>query len=558
MRLHGAHRSYAWRKYGHIKRLITFPTQIQHVVVIVMENRTVDNLFSAYYNSSFCGTNHGTNCGTALDLYNPVEPSPLPTLTANPLGAAFDPDHHHDDAWMWDILGDWSTPPKGCKTATCPVGATQYSYVPASNTSVYAAMLQDWAFANNVLQANEGPSFVAHQYLIAAQSGGIAGASSSPDAEAENPQTPPATEPTGDFAESDSDIDLIADPPCQMGNPYEDKTVDMSIPAPSPTVTELDNGTPWAPPCEEYGPGPNYDDTILDEMVNRFAVPPIADWQYISHKSNSIWAAPMGVSHLYSCWTSNPQNCPFMIDPDALGFVYNLVSPGPSPTPFAALTYITPCELESDHPYPNPAATPDGPEWLAWVINAIGESKYWDSTAIVVVWDDWGGWFDHEPLSTFPFQPVRPSPNSYGNPHDPNEWGFRVPLFVISPYIAAPGYVSTPSPAIPWRSQSVILQFIEANFGVSTLGGDDEQEGHVDELADMFNLSQSPLPYSPLPEPTAWSSPPPSEVGNCVDGFAQQGPSVRHRHLRYAKRPSGSPAQNPGVQQPLRPFTFPD
>jgi len=71
MRLRGAHPTHAWRRWGRIKRMITFPTPVQHVVVIVMENRTVDNLFSAYYGSNFCGPSHSANCGSALDLYNP-------------------------------------------------------------------------------------------------------------------------------------------------------------------------------------------------------------------------------------------------------------------------------------------------------------------------------------------------------------------------------------------------------------------------------------------------------------------------------------------------------
>ena len=67
-----------------------------------------------------------------------------------------------------------------------------------------------WYFANNVLQANEGASFVAHQYFIASQSGGLLGALSAPNAEVENPQkTPPSPDPTGDYTESDSDVDQI-------------------------------------------------------------------------------------------------------------------------------------------------------------------------------------------------------------------------------------------------------------------------------------------------------------------------------------------------------------
>ena len=59
-----------------------------------------------------------------------------------------------------------------------------------------------------------------------------------------------------------------------------------------------------------------------------------------------------------------------------------------------------------------------GPSWVASVVNKIGQSKYWNDTAIFVTWDDWGGWYD----------PIMPQIyNSY-------ELGFRYPLLVISPY----------------------------------------------------------------------------------------------------------------------------
>ena len=67
--------------------------------------------------------------------------------------------------------------------------------------------------------------------------------------------------------------------------------------------------------------------------------------------------------------------------------------------------------MASDH-----AGTTDGsgPSWVATVVDAVGESHYWNDTVILVTWDDWGGWYDH----------VKPPQyNSY-------ELGFRVPLIV--------------------------------------------------------------------------------------------------------------------------------
>jgi phospholipase C len=58
----------------------------------------------------------------------------------------------------------------------------------------------------------------------------------------------------------------------------------------------------------------------------------------------------------------------------------------------AAVSWVTPDQNDSDHPGDK---YDRGPQWVASVVNAIGESSYWKSTAIVVLWDDWGGMYDH-------------------------------------------------------------------------------------------------------------------------------------------------------------------
>jgi phospholipase C len=398
------------------------------------------------------------------------------------------------------------------------------AYAPASETGIYQQLLEKWAFADNVLQANEGPSFVAHQYFIAAQSGGLPGALTSPDAEAENPQTmPPSPVPTGDYVGTD-DEDSLTSAGCNPTTGYIVKTIDMAIPLPS--NTPWDNGS-LATPCEEYN-------TILDEIGATEGIPPIADWQYIAYENNTIWAAPLGVRHLYQQWQNGQQM--FTVDPDAEQFVSDIQSSNPS-RPFASLTYITECPHESDHP--ELSGTDDAPEWLAWVLNAIGQSKYWDSTAIIVMWDDWGGWFDNVPdgSPTPNATPFRPNPNPYDVSPDPNEWGFRVPLFVISPYIKERGFVSSQATSgFQYRSQSVVLQFIEAIFGVASLNGDDEQQNQADGLKDVFNMSPtpSPLPYVAVTDPPSWT--PPSGEMCPTNG----GSSARHRHAAHRRMVRGA------------------
>ena len=81
-----------------------------------------------------------------------------------------------------------------------------------------------------------------------------------------------------------------------------------------------------------------------------------------------------------------------------------------------AMSWVVPDVLNSDHPG-NHSDT--GPSWVATLVNAVGQSAYWKTTAVIVVWDDWGGFYDHEPPPFFD--------NAGG-------LGFRVPMLVVSPW----------------------------------------------------------------------------------------------------------------------------
>jgi phospholipase C len=106
-------------------------------------------------------------------------------------------------------------------------------------------------------------------------------------------------------------------------------------------------------------------------------------------------------------------------------------------------------------------------------VNAVGQSKYWNSTAIFITWDDWGGWYDH----------VDPPKIDAMGP------GFRVPLIVVSPY-ARHGYVSH-----HFHEVSGFIKFIEMNFGLGTLGA---RDAGSEAFADCFDYTQPPAPYKPV------------------------------------------------------------
>jgi phospholipase C len=145
-----------------------------------------------------------------------------------------------------------------------------------------------------------------------------------------------------------------------------------------------------------------------------------------------------------------------------------------------SVAWIVPDRVNSDHPG---SGSDFGPSWVASIVNAVGESAYWSSTAVVIVWDDWGGMYDHR---------APPFVDAWGG------LGLRVPMLVVSPYSRQSfakdrGYVSHTQ-----YEFASILRFIEDNWGLGRLGTTDLRAASI---ADCFNFTQPPRPFHPIRAP---------------------------------------------------------
>ncbi|HEY2474337.1 MAG TPA: alkaline phosphatase family protein [Candidatus Cybelea sp.] len=157
-----------------------------------------------------------------------------------------------------------------------------------------------------------------------------------------------------------------------------------------------------------------------------------------------------------------------------------------------SVAWICPAGPYSEHP---PALISRGQAYVTGLINAIMRSPDWDSTAIFLTWDDWGGFYDH----------VAP-------PHvDQNGYGLRVPGIVISPY-ARRGFIDHQT-----LSHDAYLKFIEDDF----LGGariDPKTNGRPDlrptvrenvailgDLRKDFDFNQRPRAPEILPNASVWN-----------------------------------------------------
>jgi hypothetical protein len=131
-----------------------------------------------------------------------------------------------------------------------------------------------------------------------------------------------------------------------------------------------------------------------------------------------------------------------------------------------AVTWLTTGRHKTEHP---PESVCSGENWTVNALNAVMQGPDWKNTAIFVMWDDFGGFFDHVPP---------PTEDNFG-------LGERVPFLIISPY-AKPGYISSTQ-----YEASSILKFVEERFGLPPLT---QRDANANDTTDSFNFDQTPLP----------------------------------------------------------------
>jgi phospholipase C len=129
-----------------------------------------------------------------------------------------------------------------------------------------------------------------------------------------------------------------------------------------------------------------------------------------------------------------------------------------------AVSWLTPSFGDSEHP---PTSMCRGENWSVDILNGIMQSPYWDSTAVVLTWDDFGGFYDHVPP---------PHVDLYG-------LGPRVPALVISPW-AKQGYIDHDT--LEFAS---VLRFIETVFDLPPLT---QRDATSDDMLSAFDFTAEP------------------------------------------------------------------
>jgi phospholipase C len=381
--------------------------KIQHVVYVIQENRSFNDMFQGY---------------PGADTVSSGKDSFGNTIQLQPISLKLTFEINHSAQAMFEACdGAAKLPGTDCKmdgfNRESQYGGprdAQYAYVPHVESKPYFDMAHEWVLADRMFASQLDESFVAHQYIVAAQ------AQSS------------ANVPDSFWGCGGGPSDFVA------------------------TITQkrVVSGSQRA--CFDY-------QTLGDEFDRAGLA-----WRFYTSQYRQpfggLWSGYQAVRHIFY----GPDWKKDIITPQTR-FLTDIKA-----GKLASLTWITPQCPDSDHPDCGGGL---GPSWVTSVVNAVGESKFWDSTVIFVQWDDWGGFYD----------PVKPPYQDYDG------LGFRVGLLVISPY-AKKNYVSH----VQYETASV-LRYAEDLFGLSQLSIADERA--TSPAADCLDFSQTPRKFVPIKAP---------------------------------------------------------
>jgi phospholipase C len=396
---------------------------IYHVIVIIQENRTPDNLFSSSYL-----TNGGPYPGANVqNTWVAPNGQTLP-LSEVPFEYPADPDHDHPslvgEATLPNNLGFYGNQATSTVGASTPPAGFVAAYVPDFETILYHTLAYQYALADNMFSSRLTPTFPGHLFLISGQSQA-------------------ADDPT--------------DP------------VNWGCDSKTGTTVGVFSGSGEAETLP--GPFPCFDQQTIGDLMDAKGV----SWRYYTGQINNPIDAGTNVydaiHHIrYGADWANviyPQT-------QIVSDITNCALPN--------VSYVTPPGLSSDHAGSESAS---GPGWVGTIYLAIALSntlqsnpacQYYGTTAIILTWDDSGGWYDH----------VAPPPN----PAIPGgaSYGFRVPLIVASAW--AKNGSPVPFVSHVQRDFGSILKYIETNWNLGTLGVED---ANADNLSDMFNYTGPPV-----------------------------------------------------------------
>ena len=372
-------------------------TPIEHVVFIFKENRTFDNYFGSYPGAD--GATSGlTSSGERVSL-TPAHDVLVPGLGHEFHSAVLAINGGRMDQFDQVLYGEDLDP---------------YTMFDRESLPAYWSYADEFVLGDRMFSSMYSPTFPEHLYAVAAQAGGIT-----------------------------TNKHILGGPGGYCDDPVERVKAFRSLSKEERRIVMNAEEIVDMPTVESYWHDiwPCLDIKVMPDLLNEAGI----SWRY--YDSDASWFnALLAIKHIRfsKYWGPN------VVEQDRfLGHVRK--------GELAQVNWLIPPVGANEHP--GGPSVCRGENWTVDMINAIMRSPYWKSTAIILTWDDFGGFYDHVP------------PPHY----DEMGLGPRVPLLVISPY-AKQGFIDHTT-----YEFSSVLKFIETLFDLPSLTERDRR------AADMFN-----------------------------------------------------------------------
>jgi phospholipase C len=408
---------------------------IQHVIIVFQENRSFNNLFMKFPGADTSTTGPCVPytppgfkeiCSDPDPQKRVVRMRPITLETCSCLGGT-DIAHSHqtlETEYDGGKMDGFDKITFGTKGSLGPAKFYPYAYVERSEVQPYWDMASRYGLADHMFSTATTDSFVAHQEIIAGTTR-LNGSMSLTDT--------PSSIPWGCDAAAGTVTGVIytSGRVNDFGGPFPCFTQYKTM------ADVLDAGAvSWKYYVESYdlnSPYVDFGGRVWDAFDAIKSVRYGPDWKNVTIPNTKIFAD---------------------------------IKDGKLPQ----VSWVMPTLAASDHPA---SGNNLGPSWVTSIVNAVGKSPYWKNTAVLIMWDDWGGFYDNVPPPQLDYTSL----------------GMRVPLIVVSPY-AKPHFISTTQ-----YEFGSVLKFIEQTFGTNSLGSTDVR---ANSIVDMFDFSQSPSTFKPF------------------------------------------------------------
>ena len=398
---------------------------IEHVIFLIKENRSFDHYFGKYPGVEGATEGDTLDCSSLKDGPS-IELSDAPLVQPHDLGHAFYP----------GLLAINGGKMNGFFCIALGEDLAGYSQYDRDSLPAYWAYADRFVIADHFFTSMYGPTFPEHLYTVAAQSYGVVDNKSTTNVE-------------GNYCDDNTEF--------TQRFPLEDLTADDIK-----RIMRLEENITATPgqllKIAQYWESTRtcFNLKVLPDQLQNNGI----SWKY--YALPDTWMnALQAIRHVRfgPMWNKvqDPETILQDLKQDTL----------------PAVSWLIPPEGEANEHPGSGTNVCEGENWTVEYLNAIQRSDAWPNTAVVVVWDDFGGFYDHVPPPHYDVMGLGP----------------RTPALIISPYTRRGDNAEGGAVDNNVYEFSSVLKFIEELHGLDPMTERDER---ADPLTGAFDFTQEP------------------------------------------------------------------